>query len=84
MQFCLQRFGHRYIKIGLNLYQILKKTLDDITRLIPLGQRMTTSEEIADAALFLLSNRASHITGQHWYVDGGYTHLDRSIGSINK
>lgn len=60
------------------------EALADITRLIPLGQRMTTSEEIADAALFLLSERAAHITGQHWFVDGGYTHLDRSLGSIKK
>lgn len=57
-----------------------KKALEGITRLIPLGKRITTSEEIADAALFLLSERASHITGQHWFVDGGYTHLDRAIG----
>jgi L-fucose dehydrogenase len=46
---------------------------------IPLGQRMTTSEEMADMALFLLSGRASHITGQHFYVDGGYVHLDRAL-----
>jgi L-fucose dehydrogenase len=55
--------------------------LREITQRIPLGQRMTTPGEIADTVLFLLSDRASHITGQHIYVDGGYTHLDRSIGS---
>jgi L-fucose dehydrogenase len=27
----------------------------------------------------LLSEKAAHITGQHWYVDGGYVHLDRAI-----
>lgn len=48
---------------------------------IPLDTRMTTSQEIADTAVFLLSDRASHITGQHFYVDGGYTHLDRLIES---
>ncbi|HYV97241.1 MAG TPA: SDR family oxidoreductase [Gemmatimonadaceae bacterium] len=53
--------------------------LADITRRIPLGQRMTTSEEIASAVLFLLSARASHITGQHIHVDGGYVHLDRAM-----
>lgn len=46
---------------------------------IPLGRRMTTSEEIAAMAIFLLSSRASHITGQHLFVDGGYTHLDRKL-----
>lgn len=50
-----------------------------ITRKIPLGKRMTKAEEIADMVLFLLSERASHITGQHIHVDGGYTHLDRIL-----
>jgi NAD(P)-dependent dehydrogenase (short-subunit alcohol dehydrogenase family) len=58
-----------------------QEKLDEITRRIPLGKRFTTSEEIADAVVFLASSRASHITGQHIYVDGGYTHLDRSIGT---
>ncbi|MEH6407021.1 MAG: SDR family oxidoreductase [Leeuwenhoekiella sp.] len=53
--------------------------LESITQKIPLGMRMTLSEEIADSVLFLLSSRASHITGQHIFVDGGYTHLDRAI-----
>jgi L-fucose dehydrogenase len=29
--------------------------------------------------VFLISARASHITGQHMYVDGGYVHLDRAL-----
>jgi L-fucose dehydrogenase len=44
---------------------------------IPLGRRMTTAEEMADTVLFLLSDRASHTTGQWLFVDGGYVHLDR-------
>jgi NAD(P)-dependent dehydrogenase (short-subunit alcohol dehydrogenase family) len=56
-----------------------EEKLRQITAKIPLGNRMTTSKEIAHMALFLMSDRASHITGQHLYVDGGYTHLDRSI-----
>jgi len=53
--------------------------LKHIVAKIPLGARMTEPEEIAGAAVFLLSAKAAHITGQHWYVDGGYVHLDRAL-----
>jgi len=53
--------------------------LKSITDKIPLGKRMTTAEEIADMVVFLLSGKSSHTTGQLIYVDGGYTHLDRSL-----
>ena len=56
-----------------------KEKLDEISRRVPLQNRMTTAEEIANMALFLLSQKASHITGQHIFVDGGYTHLDRAL-----
>lgn len=46
---------------------------------IPLGKRMTTSEEIADMTVFLLSAKSGHTTGQHLFVDGGYVHLDRAL-----
>lgn len=52
-----------------------------ITARIPLGNRMTTAEEIAATAVFLLSDRASHTTGQWLFVDGGYVHLDRALGT---
>jgi L-fucose dehydrogenase len=56
-----------------------EEKLDEISRRVPLQNRMTTAEEIANMALFLLSQKASHITGQHIFVDGGYTHLDRAL-----
>ena len=46
---------------------------------IPLGRRMTKLEEIADMVVYLLWERASHITGQHVFVAAGYTHLDRAL-----
>lgn len=56
-----------------------EQKLQGIVEKIPLGARMTTPEEIANMAVFLLSSRASHITGQWMFVDGGYTHLDRAL-----
>lgn len=53
--------------------------LQEITERIPLGKRMTSPAEIADMAVFLLSEKASHITGQFMFVDGGYVHLDRAL-----
>lgn len=53
--------------------------LREMSSKVPLGNRLTAPEEIADAVTFLLSGRASHITGQWLHVDGGYTHLDRMI-----
>lgn len=53
--------------------------LQEITSKIPLGNRMTTAEEIANTVAFLLSERSSHTTGQLIHVDGGYVHLDRAL-----
>jgi L-fucose dehydrogenase len=68
------------------LYEKWVQTLPDpadallrISEKIPLGKRMTTSEEIANTVAFLLSEKSSHTTGQLIYVDGGYVHLDRAI-----
>lgn len=55
------------------------RKLAEITDKIPLGRRMTTPQEVADSVVFLLSERASHTTGQWVFVDGGYTHLDRAL-----
>jgi L-fucose dehydrogenase len=68
------------------LYESWIKTFDNpqdklakITANIPLENRMTKTEEIADMVAFLLSQRSSHTTGQLIYVDGGYVHLDRAL-----
>ncbi|MFI5139332.1 MAG: SDR family oxidoreductase, partial [Sphingobacteriales bacterium] len=70
------------------LYENWIKTLPDpgaklkeIEAKIPFGNRMTTAEEIANAAAFLLSDRSSHTTGQLIHIDGGYVHLDRSLAN---
>jgi len=58
------------------------KALKAINSKIPLGKRMTTTEEIADSVVFLLSSKSNPINGQFWHVDGGYVHLDRAIPPI--
>jgi L-fucose dehydrogenase len=56
-----------------------QEKLERIVSKIPLGQRMTTAEEIAATVVFLLSDKSGHTTGQHLFVDGGYVHLDRAL-----
>ena len=63
----------------INTFPDPQEKLRTITEKIPLGKRMTTADEIANMVVFLLSEKSSHTTGQLIYVDGGYTHLDRSI-----
>lgn len=63
----------------LNTFDDPEARLAAITRNIPLGRRMTTPREIADTAVFLLSPRSSHTTGQWLFPDGGYSHLDRAL-----
>jgi L-fucose dehydrogenase len=56
-----------------------EEKLNRVVAKIPFGKRMTRANEIADMVTFLISNRATHITGQHLFVDGGYVHLDRAL-----
>ncbi len=72
---CFTPLYEKWIKTFENPEEKLKS----ITEKIPLEKRMTTSEEIANMVVFLLSERSSHTTGQIIHVDGGYVHLDRAI-----
>jgi len=56
-----------------------EEKLKSIVKKIPLENRMTSTQEIADVCLFTISERSSHTTGQFITVDGGYVHLDRSL-----
>ena len=67
----------------INTFDNPQQKLNDISTKIPLEGRMTKASEIANMAVFLLSERASHITGQHLFVDGGYVHLDRALAVLN-
>jgi len=66
-------------KKWLNTFPNPEEKLASITKHIPLENRMTTDLEIANTVAFLLSEASSHTTGQLLFVDGGYTHLDRSL-----
>jgi L-fucose dehydrogenase len=63
----------------LDTFPYPEEKLKMILSKIPLEKRMTTPEEIAATVAFLLSPKSGHTTGQHLFVDGGYTHLDRSL-----
>jgi len=63
----------------LNTFPDPDEKLAGIMERIPLGKRMSTTNDIANAAVFLMSSKAGHITGQHVFVDGGYVHLDRAL-----
>ena len=53
-----------------------QRTLRRITNRIPLENRITTVQEIANMAAFSALVPFSHTTGQLVHVDGGYVRLD--------
>ena len=65
------------ISPGFTETELTKKSLTDLEireleKTIP-GKRMATPEEIADVAVFLLSEQNSYMTGQNIIVDGGFS-----------
>jgi NAD(P)-dependent dehydrogenase (short-subunit alcohol dehydrogenase family) len=52
--------------------------LDRARERLPLG-RMAEPEEIAHAVLFLASSKASYVTGETIYVDGGRLGLNYTV-----
>jgi len=63
----------------INSFEDRDEKLKNITDKIPFENRMTSVDEIANMAVFLLSDKSSHTTGQLIHVDGGYVHLDRAL-----
>lgn len=53
------------------------------SKLTPMGRPASVSD-IANAALFLVSEQARHITGQTLIVDGGWTSISPNPGSDNE
>jgi L-fucose dehydrogenase len=56
-----------------------EEKLRSIALKIPLGRRLTETDEIASMVAFLLSAKSEGINRQSLFVDGGYVHLDRRL-----
>ena len=52
--------------------------IDQLNRVIPSG-RIGRPEDVAEAVLFLASDRSAYITGQEITVDGGFTNMLMSL-----
>ncbi|MEX0628822.1 MAG: SDR family oxidoreductase, partial [Cucumibacter sp.] len=64
--------GPAFIRTPLLTKHLDEATLGGIAHLHPIG-RLGASEEVAELVAFLLSDRASFISGSYHLVDGGYT-----------
>jgi len=64
--------GPAFIQTPLLTDNLSQEMLDGLAGLHPMG-RIGSSEEVSALTCFLLSDRASFITGSYHLVDGGYT-----------
>ncbi|MFD1912371.1 SDR family NAD(P)-dependent oxidoreductase [Halodurantibacterium flavum] len=64
--------GPAFINTPLLSKNLSQEMLDALAGMHPMG-RIGTPEEVSALTLFLLSDRASFITGSYHLVDGGYT-----------
>ena len=76
LEYAKQKIRINSIGPGYFLTPLLTKSLDEATMkalegLHPMG-RLGTSEEVAELALWLNSDKASFVTGSYYNVDGGY------------
>ena len=76
LEYAQQKIRINSIGPGYILTPLLTNTLDDeamkaLVGLHPIG-RLGTSEEVAELALWLNSDKASFVTGAYYNVDGGY------------
>ncbi|MCL6260919.1 glucose 1-dehydrogenase [Aquiflexum sp. TKW24L] len=67
----INSIGPGYISTPLLTKNLDEATMDGLVALHPLG-RLGTSEEVAELALWLNSDKASFVTGAYFNVDGGY------------
>ena len=76
LEYADQKIRINSIGPGYIVTPLLTKTLDEATMnalagLHPIG-RLGTSEEVAELALWLNSDKASFVTGAYYNIDGGY------------
>ncbi|MEH2258057.1 SDR family NAD(P)-dependent oxidoreductase [Nostoc sp.] len=55
-----------------NMHKVPEEVRSQMAASHPMG-RLARTEEVADVVAFLLSNRASFVTGSFYLMDGGYT-----------
>jgi NAD(P)-dependent dehydrogenase (short-subunit alcohol dehydrogenase family) len=70
-KFRINSIGPGYIHTPLLTNSLSDEAMNALVSLHPIG-RLGTSEEVAELALWLNSDKASFVTGSYYNVDGGY------------